>query len=250
MRGLLFALVFCTNGIHAQIQNWNPVPDRYGDAVIFKDDLDYYLSSYSEAEIKAMRKQVNIWSMNWDKVMKATIADITRFSEGYGVDVQKLDLELTDVRTGVPYRLSERKDRIRAFMFVSITNPPARFQLPYWDRLRSKYDSAEVDLFVIYGRELHPADQRRFKAYPTPRTEGEKKAYAQELAATLTGLPVLVDGLDGAVQERFGRAPNGTFIFDKQGRLVFRGTWADSRKVEHIIDTLLGLYDAPAESGE
>ena len=67
-------------------------------------------------------------------------------------------------------------------MFASITNPPARMQLERWERLVKKYANKDVQLFVIYGRELHPGDKKEFKAYPAPKSEYEKMAYAQEFA--------------------------------------------------------------------
>lgn len=225
----------------AQLQNWDPTPYRTDSAVTFHDDLDYYLNSYSKTEIKAMRKQVNIWRMNFDRLMHATIADLRTYSEGGNMDPHTHDFTLKDARDGRPYHLEGRPGRIRAFMFGSISNPPARAQLPFWDRLRAKYDTALVDLFVVYGKELHPGDRKRFRAYPVPKSEHEKLAYAQEFAQ-LTTLPVLVDGLDDAVLQAYGRVPNGAYVVDADGRLVFRGTWADSRKIEHIVDTLLRWY--------
>jgi hypothetical protein len=89
--------------------------------------------------------------------------------------------------------------------------------------------------------ELHPGDRKKYKNYPDPKSEYEKRAYAQEFAQ-LTKLPVLVDGLDDATLNTYGRVPNGVYVFDKDDNLVFRGTWADSRKVEQIITTLLKWY--------
>ncbi len=241
MRALVLALTLCPLLLPAQVQNWNPEPYHTDSALIFRDDLDYYLNSYSQAEIRSMRRQVNIWRMNFDKVIKATIADLRTYSEGGGVVPRMHDFELTDARDGHRYKLSEGRGRIRAFMFGSITNPPARFQLPLWDRLLDKYTGKPVDLMVIYGKELHPGDGRKFKHYPDPKSEYEKRAYAQEFAQ-LTKLPVLVDGLDDATLKAYGRVPNGVYVFDKDDNLVFRGTWADSRKIEHIIDTLLKWY--------
>lgn len=226
---------------HAQLQNWNPEPYRTDSALIFHDDLDYFLNSYSQGEIHQMRKQVNIWRMNFDKVIKATIADLRTYSEGGGMDPHMHDFTLNEVRSQAPYSLGKARGRIRAFMFVSITNPPARFQLPLWDRLLEKYAGKPVDLFVIYGKELHPGDHRSYRNYPDPKSETEKQAYAQDLARE-TKLPVLVDGLDNAVLDAYGRVPNGAYVIDEDDNLIFRGTWADSRKIEHILDTLLRWY--------
>ena len=42
--------------------------------------------------------------------------------------------------------------------------------------------------------------------------------------------------------EAYGRVPNGAYVIDADGKLIFRGTWADSRKVEQILDTVLKWY--------
>ena len=234
-------LVLLAFGTSAQIQNWNPEPYQTDSALIFRDDLDYYLNSYSKEEIKRMRKQVNIWRMNFNKVIKSTIADLRTYSEGGNFQHGFHDFELRSAKDSLRYDLGEARGRIRAFMFGSMTNPPARFQLPLWDKLAEKYAAKNVDLFVIYGKELHPGDKKNYKDYPDPKSEYEKRAYAQEFAQ-LTKMPVLVDGLDDALLNAYGRVPNGVYVLDVDDNLVFRGTWADSRKIEHIIDTLLEWY--------
>ena len=60
---------------------------------------------------------------------------------------------------------------------------------------------------------------------------------------------MLVDGLDDAVFTAYGRAPNGAYLIDADGNLVFRSTWADDRKMEHMIDTLLKWYKAGRPKG-
>lgn len=232
----LLSIVVCTTAT-AQLNNWDPGYYVTDSALIFHDDLDYYLNAYTQKEIRAMRKQVNILKMNFDKLIRQAITDLRTYSEGGGMDPRTHDFTLPVAQTGAPYTLSARQGRVRAFMFGSMSNPPARFQSELWSRMAQKYDTSLVDLFVIYGRELHPGDGR-FKWYPLPKSEHEKLAYAQEFAQ-LCKLPVLVDGLDDRVYDTYGKVPNGCYVVDADGTLVFRSTWADSRKVEYIIDTLL-----------
>jgi hypothetical protein len=227
----------------AQLQNWNPEPwvVEYPDGsrgLQFRNDLDFYLNSYGEEEIKYMRKQVNIWRMNWDGMIKATIEDLRAYSEGHNFDGKLHPIALSDARTGLPYDLERDTGRVRVFMFVSLTNPPARLQVPQWDRLAAKYDSSRVHLFTVYGRELHPGDKKHYKLWPAPKSEDEKRAYGKEFAQLCT-LPVLVDGLNDAVYDAYGRVPNGAYVIDPDGRVIFRGTWADHRKIEHILDLML-----------
>lgn len=229
------------------MNNWNPAWDATDGSLMFHDDLDYYLNAYSKKEVALMRRQVNVWRMNFDKLMRRTIREVRTYSEGGGMEPRTHDFSLPMVSGGA-YTLSENQGRIRAFMFGSITNPPARVQLERWSRLSRKYAKEDVQLFMVYGRELHPEDRKRFKKYPLPRTAEEKMAYATELAGS-GELPVLVDTMDDTVFTLYGRAPNGAFLVDKDGKLVFRGTWADDRKMEHMIDTLLKWYKAGRPEG-
>ncbi|MBK9628990.1 MAG: redoxin domain-containing protein [Flavobacteriales bacterium] len=173
---------------------------------------------------------------------------LARTSEGGGMVPRTHDFTLPTAQNGMPYTLSANPGKIRAFMFGSITNPPARMQVEQWQRLAKKYAGKDVQLFVIYGDELHPGDHKEFKAYPKPKSEYEKLAYAQEFAQ-LSSLPVLVDGLNNATYDAYGKAPNGAYLVDADGSLVFRGTWADARKMEHMIDTLLKWYKAGKPKG-
>lgn len=244
MRTLVLALLlFQCSASRGQLNNWDPSWYASDSSLIFHDDLDYYLNAYSQTEIKAMRKQVNIWNMNFDKLMRQTIREIRAYSEGHGMVPRTHDFTLPTAQEAGSYSLRSNDGKIRAFMFGSISNPPSRMQMERWSRLVEKYKKDDVQLFVVYGRELHPGDKKTFKLYPQPKSEYEKAAYAKEFAQ-LGKLPVLIDGLDDAVFTAYGKAPNGAYLIDKDGKLVFRSTWADARKMEHMIDTLLKWYKA------
>jgi hypothetical protein len=248
MRLLLCTLVlFFTFKGNAQLNNWDPSWYPTDSALVFHDDLDYYLNAYSKKEIATMRKQVSMWRMNFDRMMRQTIRDIRAYSEGHGMEPRAHDFTLPLV-DGATYQLGANNGKIRAFMFVSLTSPPARVQMERWSRLVQKYAKEDVQLLAIYGRELHPADRKKFKQYPPPRNMEQKTNYASEFA-TLGRVPVLVDGMDDGVFDLYGRAPNGAYLIDKDGALVFRGTWADARKMEHMIDTLLKWYKAGKPRG-
>ena len=62
-------------------------------------------------------------------------------------------------------------------------------------------------------------------------------ANARKLSAQI-GLPVLVDGVDEKVLRLYGKVPNAAFVVDEEGRLVFYSTWADSSKIEAVLDLL------------
>lgn len=239
MRWPLYLALLIT--VPAMAQEWDPTPYSVAGHIRFHDDLDFFLDGYTKPEIKAMRKQVSTWRMNFNGMMRATIADIRTYSEGGNMTATVHPFNLPVVGDSVAHPLDNGKGKVRVFMFGSITNPPARVQLPLWDKLRASFDPSQVDLFVVYGRELHPGDRKTFHAYPAPTTLAEKTAYATEFAS-LTQLPVLLDGMDDAVFTAYGRAPNGAYVIDADGALVFRGTWADSRKIEEVVGRLLRWY--------
>ena len=69
MRLLLpLLLLFAALPARAQLNNWDPSWYVTDSTLVFHDDLDYYLNAYSKNEIKEMRKEVNIWRMNFDKL--------------------------------------------------------------------------------------------------------------------------------------------------------------------------------------
>lgn len=215
---------------------WNSEPYVTDSALIFHDDLDFYLNGYTRLELRMMRNQVNLMKMSFNKVMKEQVNDVRAFSEGRtnATETQHFSLKTT---TGDRINTKDGTGKIRAFMFGSITNPPAIAQMPLWSELAEKYDTSKVQLFVVYARELHPGD-RKFKDYKWPESETEKMAYAKEFAE-LGSIPVAVDGLNNRVLDMYGRVPNSAFVIDQNGVLVFRATWADSRKIEVVVDKLL-----------
>ena len=86
MRQFLLSLTFLFSfqGF-TQLNNWDPSWYATDSALVFHDDLDFYLNAYTKKEIKKMRKQVRIWRMNFDKLMRQTIRELRTYSEGGGM---------------------------------------------------------------------------------------------------------------------------------------------------------------------
>lgn len=229
------ALVLTAFSAQAQ-SSWNAEPTVSDSALIFQDDLDFYMNSYSKKELRAMRKRVNILKMSTSRSMNKRIKEIRAFSEGRSNNGARIDFRLPTA-SGSEMRVDGGNGKVRAFMFVSLTNPPALFQLPLWDSLAMHYDSSKVQLFVVYSKELHPGE-RSFKKIKKPQSESEKMELAKRFAEK-TIMPVAVDGLNNEVFDQYGKAPNSAFVFDQNGTQVFRGTWADSRKIAKVVDILL-----------
>lgn len=220
--------------------SWDPTPYVTDSALIFKDDLDFYLNSYTKEEIKAMRKKVNLKKMTFNKMKRKEIADVRAYSEGRLNDGVFHDFELPLVNDGGKFNTQQHRGKILAFMFGSMTCPPTRYQLLVWDELRKKYSKEDVLLFVIYSRERH-AGEKGFRKYEYTRSNTEKKAMASKMAE-ITDLTIVVDDIDERVLDKYGAVPNSAYVIDKNGTMVFRQTWADSRKIEKVVDRLLRYY--------
>jgi predicted Fe-Mo cluster-binding NifX family protein len=52
-------------------------------------------------------------------------------------------------------------------------------------------------------------------------------------------VPVLIDDLDEAVVQAFGRMPNMTFVVDKQGKIAYKADWMEASRISEILDELL-----------
>ena len=92
MRLLLpLLLLFAALPAHAQLNNWDPSWYVTDSTLVFHDDLDYYLNAYSKNEIKEMRKEVNIWRMNFDKLMLGHAMQVS------AVVISQLDTQMPHV---------------------------------------------------------------------------------------------------------------------------------------------------------
>ena len=132
-------------------------------------------------------------------------------------------------------------------MFAAMTRPPARMQTPRVEGLRAKYSPDEAALFLIYSRGRH-AGERGYPELQYASSDAEKAALARMLAAR-TSLPIAVDDIEETTLRRYGAVPNACYVINREGTIVFRATWADSRKVEQALDALLAAESAARRAG-
>ncbi|HVZ60400.1 MAG TPA: hypothetical protein VG892_06395, partial [Terriglobales bacterium] len=60
-------------------------------------------------------------------------------------------------------------------------------------------------------------------------------------------LPILVDDLDGRIHRSYGGLPNSTFLIERSGRVAFRCSWTNPKKLRAALEELLQtqeLYEA------
>ena len=108
-----------------------------------------------------------------------------------------------------------------------------------------KYRSKDVEFFVVYSKEPHAEEGRYFKNFTQHTSYEHKKEYASQLVKEHDmKVPVLIDGLDEAVVNAFGRMPNMTFVVDKEGKIAYKADWAEADRLEEILDELLAEQNA------
>lgn len=100
-------------------------------------------------------------------------------------------------------------------------------------RLNEIYDTYknDVEFFCIYIHEAHPSDgwqtpQNLYDevVYSSPSTHEERSEIASTCQIDLDiKLPMLIDGIDNAVEEAYVSEPIRMYLIDREGILTFNG---------------------------
>jgi hypothetical protein len=146
------------------------------------------------------------------------------------------DFELPNVRGGC-FRLSvHRGDRPVLITFGSITGRRAAGVKPALLHLFSDFID-RLEVVTVYVREEHPSEQ-----YPQPTDLDRKKLHASDWVE-VARIPwtVVVDGLEGEVEELYGSRPDAACLVGSDGRVVFHGPWdGDEASLRGRVEALLG----------
>lgn len=84
---------------------------------------------------------------------------------------------------------------------------------------------------MVYIREAHPTDgwqvpanQRQGVLVPTAKTEGDRKDAAKQCMIGLNiSLPMLIDGIDDAVERAYSGWPDRIYIVGVDGKVFYKG---------------------------
>lgn len=215
---------------------WNSAPIDTKEQRLFTPHYEIHPHHYTMEEQLDMFEDISIIAMSYDPLHLSTLPAFYTFKNKVKIGELAPDFKLMTANEDV-FKLSGEKGKINAFMFVALTCPPARLQIPRWQVLAKKYSAEDVHFFVIYSRERHPGEGGNFDFEHT-KTNQQKMDNAKKLAS-LTNMQVVVDGIDEKVLEAYGELPNPAYVLDRDGIVVFKSTWADSGKIELVIDSLL-----------
>jgi peroxiredoxin len=237
---LISIIVFVGFVWNADRHQWLPVSVETSDTVLFEPHIENHPSHFSFSQKISTASKI-------DMIDLLSGSRFERFKEGYekfqkmapvGTAAPDFKLETTDGKT---IKMSDKRGKIVVFMFVAMTCPPARMQVPLWSKLSKKYNSKDVEFFTIYSREQHPGEQG-YREFTQTSSYEQKFEYATMLAE-LTDLPVAVDTIGMSTLNHYGVVPNAAFVVDHNGLIVFKSTWSDHQKIEIIVDMLLAFYD-------
>ena len=138
------------------------------------------------------------------------------------------DFELTTI-DGAPVRLADLLDRPLVLETGSVTCPMYAKGVTAMQELAARHP--EVRFAVLYVREAHPGGR-----VGPHQTVAEKQLRAASLADVHDDHRlVLVDDLDGTAHRSLGLLPDSVYVVGTDGRVRFRGDWADPAAVEAAL---------------
>lgn len=218
---------------------WNAEPESKNGSLVFKEHISAHPGFYSAGNMLNIFTKVDVLTLMTKNAKGVYREEQETFIQAspIGIPMPDFDLRTADGRT---LNTADLRGKVAAFMFVAMTCPPARLQVPLWTALQKKYSTDEVELFVVYSRERHPGEPG-YREFKQTTTDDEKMHYAQMLGE-LTDLKVAVDSIEMETLKQYGMVPNAAFVVDRDGLLVFKSQWSDSNKVEYVIDSLLKNY--------
>lgn len=139
-------------------------------------------------------------------------------------------------------------------VFGNFTCGPFRALAGDLEKLHRRY-ADRATFVMVYVREAHPTDGWRMDgndragvAFPQPRTDAERRTIAQTCDRAMgLGFPMVVDGLDDAVNDRYSGVPSRFYLVDSAGRVAFksgRGPFGfRPAELEHSLLLLLRHLD-------
>ena len=95
----------------------------------------------------------------------------------------------------------------------------------------AKTYAGRADFRVIYVREAHPDDgwqvpqnRRSGVVFAAPKTLGEREKIAKACEVGLAlKMPILLDGMDDAVEKAYAAWPDRIYIVGSDGKIAYKG---------------------------
>ncbi len=96
----------------------------------------------------------------------------------------------------------------------------------------------DVEFLTIYVREAHPGSLQG------PTTSLDEKIRLAQRTKDEYDDPrtFLVDTVDGEMHRAYGSWPNMVYVFNPQGKVIYRCDWAFPHLIENVLDDRQGLH--------
>lgn len=150
-----------------------------------------------------------------------------------GVAAPEFEAQLLD---GGTFRLADARGRRHVVLMMgSITSPMTAIAQPGMNALAREHAPHDVDFYVVYVKESHPAEHYRHHT-----SLEQKLAHARDYRRLeRPEFPILVDDLEGTIHRAYGPWPTSLFVVHKDGRLVFRSTIAQPSQLRGFLAELV-----------
>jgi thiol-disulfide isomerase/thioredoxin len=159
------------------------------------------------------------------------------------------DFTLQALSGAEPVTLSKLRGKPVVLVFGSCTCPPFVAATQATEQLYAKFQD-RVHFYLIYVREAHPTDGRVIPGNQfqirSPQTPDERERVAGNFARELgVQMPILIDGIDNAVERVYACWPNRMYVIDAGGKIMDKGmagpggVSASAKRATAILDHLL-----------
>jgi Iodothyronine deiodinase len=150
------------------------------------------------------------------------------------------DFPLVDL-DGAAQRLLDFDGDFMVLEFGSITCPLFQSRRSGMADLPARF--ANVDFRIVYVREAHPG-----QTVGAHGSLNEKTGRARQLRDEQgEQRQILIDDMKGAVHAAYGAFPNGIFIVNRKGCIVYRSVWSNPAATEKALARLVAGKPAPRE---
>lgn len=165
-------------------------------------------------------------SYRYDHVTAQLFKEDMRFREGSLAPGQSLGahkvLTLEGERVGAAELIA---DKPMLLVMGSVSCPMTDASMPLVKALHGQFGN-RVDFIMLNVREAHPGEN-----IPQPKQTEEKLRHAKALRERYAiPFQVVSDDIDGRLHKALDSKPNAAFLFDRQGKLVFRALWVGDEK--------------------
>lgn len=115
-------------------------------------------------------------------------------------------------------------------------------EVPPLTKLCENYQPKGFEFFIIYVREAHPGEN-----LPHHVSFEQKLAHARKLRELeRVEIPILVDDLAGTAHKAYGLLPNMVYLIHREGFVVYKSDWTDSRELDGMCESLIRLDNMKA----